>query len=353
LPDVPDGKFSKDAPFIQKKNQWGGQIQVNQAILAPGLWFAISAAYAGDDAAESSSENGRRQILFGAAQTYYGAASLKQAVTVQERQLAVTRDHERDAKVRYDAGTTPKVALLRAQIDRARSEQDLQRSRNNYASAKVALATIVGRSGDFDVAVPVEPQPPSQDLPTLEQAALHDRPDVSAAAAQTKVADRSRNGTYMQYLPTIGAFGKYIGSNVGGFSGQDWTWALGLALNWNIFDGGLREASIRENEAKVAEAEASQRSTEAKALQDVQQALLDYQSAQANKAKATEQLSLARENSKLIEVNYKAGAATYLEVADANSALLSAELGEVAETLNTQLAALRLEQAAGAFNPKG
>jgi outer membrane protein TolC len=325
---------------------------VNQAILAPGLWFAISAAYAGDDAAESSSENGRRQILFGAAQTYYGAASLKQAVTVQERQLAVTRQHERDAKVRYDAGTTPKVALLRAEIDRARAEQDLQRSRNNYASAKVALATIIGRSGDFDVAVPVEPQPPSQDLAALQQAALRDRPDVATAAALVKVADRSRNGTYMQYLPTVGAFGKYTGSNVGGFSGANWTWALGLGLNWNIFDGGLREANIRENEAKVAEAEASQRSAEAKALQDVQQALLDYQSAQANKAKATEQLSLARENAKLIEVNYKAGAATYLEVTDANSALLSAELGEVAETLNTQLAALRLEQAAGAFNPK-
>jgi outer membrane protein TolC len=315
---------------IQKRDQLNGQLQVTQAILAPSLWFAISNAYLGEEIAEIGTEAARREILFGAAQLYYGAAGLKQALEVQERQLAIQRDHERDAQVRYNAGTTPKVALLRAEIDRARAEQDLKRAQNAYASEQ---------------SVP-------QDASALEQAALRDRPDVQMSADSLKLAERVRNSSYAQYLPTLGAFGQYRWSNSGGFTGQSTSWAIGLALNWTLFDGGLREANLRENRAKVLEAEANRKNAEAKAVDEVKRTLLDLESAKANKAKAAEQVSLARENAKLVQVSYKAGASTYLEVSDANTALLSAELGQVAENLNAEVAAIRLLKAAGAFDPK-
>jgi len=53
-----------------------------------------------------------------------------------------------------------------------------------------------------------------------------------------------------------------------------------------------------------------------------------------------------------VEVGFKAGTSTYVEVADANAALMGAELGRVAETLNAQLSVLKLAKAAGAFNPQ-
>jgi outer membrane protein TolC len=334
-----------------ERQQLAAQLQVNQAIIAPAAWFAISSAYAGEQVAALGTEAARREILFGAAQLYYGAAGLKQALAVQERQLSIQRDHERDAQVRYRAGTTPKVALLRAEIDRARAEQDLKRAQNAYASAKLSLGTLIGRTGDFDVAVPPE-QAVSQDPSALEQGALRDRPDVKAAAESVRLAERLRNGNYAQYLPNLGAFAQYRWVDLASTSGISSSWAIGLALNWTLFDGGLREANLRENRAKVVEAEANRKNSEAKAVDEVKRTLLDLDSARANKAKAAEQVSLARENAKLVQVSYKAGAATYLEVADANAALLSAELGQVAENLNAEVAAIRLLKAAGAFNPK-
>ena len=321
-----------------------------QAIIAPAAWFGISSAYAGSEAAELGTEAARREILFGAAQLYYGAVSLKQALAVQERQLAIQRDHEKDAQVRYRAGTTPKVALLRAEIDRARAEQDLKRAQNAYASVKISLGTLIGRTGDFDVAVPPE-QALSRDAAALEEEALTERPDVKAAEASVKLAERMRDGSYAQYLPNLGAFAQHNWVNGASSSGTDTSWTVGLALTWTLFDGGLREATIRENSAKVVEAEANRKNAEAKAVDEVKRSSLDLESARANKAKAGEQVSLARENAKLVQVSYKAGAATYLEVADANTALLAAELGLVAETLNAEVAAIRLLKAAGAFNP--
>ena len=361
-PALPPGLPGGPTPFaivptavenilIQKQDQLAAQIQATQALFAPQAWFGIAAARAGERQATDSVESARRDVLFGVAQAYYGAAGQKQVVTIQERQLAIALDHERDAKVRYDAGSTPKVTLLRAQIDRARAEQDLKRAQNAYQSAKVSLATLLDRDrADFEVEIPPSPPLP-ENQEALRDEAPRLRPDVLAAQEQVTVAEDNRRGTFSRYLPTLGAFGRYQYANVTGFTGKTTSWAVGLALNWNILDGFLRESDLRENQARVREAEASREGAELRARDEVERARLDLDSAVANRQKAKEQLALARENQNLVNVNYKAGAATYLEVSDANLALLTAELSQVSESLNADLATLRLLKAAGQYDP--
>ncbi len=337
--------------YIQKRDQLGAQVEVRQAILAPALWPAIRNAYRGEKVASLTVENARREVLFGVTQAYYGAVGLKAALQVAERQLELTRQHEKDARVRYQAGTTPKVALLRAQIDRSKAEEDLKRSQNALSTAKLSLATLLDRSAaDFDVETPPEPQV-STDAAQLEKSAMEERPDVKAADVGVELAQGQRNGSWARYAPSVGAFASYRWANLKGFTGKETAWALGLALTWNIFDGGLREAELRENQARIVEAEAAKRSADARALQDVRRALLDLDSARANRAKAREVVDLARENQKLVEVNFKAGAATYIEVADATESLRQAELAQVAESLNADLAAIQVQKAAGLFKP--
>ena len=339
--------------LIQKQEQLTAQLQATQAILAPQAWYGIASARAGEDLAAETTEGTRRDILFAAAQAYYSAASQKQVVRVQERQLGIALDHEKDARIRYEAGTATKVTLLRAEIDRARAEQDLKRAQNGYVSSRVALATLIDREDvAFEVEVPAHPELPSADEQALEEAALRDRPDVRAAALQIAVSEKNHDGVVSRYFPSLGAFGRYQYSNAAGFSGVTSTWAVGLSLNLTLLDGLLRESDLRESDAKIREALASDASTRAKALEEVKQARLDFDSAVANREKAKEELSFAQENQRLVNVNYQAGAATYLEVSDANTALLQAELTEVSESLNADLAALRVLKAVGAFDPK-
>lgn len=333
---------------VQKRDQFGAQAQLNQTILAPSLIASIAASHAGVEVAELNVENARREVLFGAAQLYFGAAGLKQALSVQERLLEVQVAREKDAQVRFDAGAQPKVALLRAQIDRARAEQDVQRARNSYESARIALATLLDEPADFDVVVPEEPVLPAG-LEQLEQQALTDRPDVKAAFANVGLAERQRTAAWLKFLPNVGLSAVYRRANVGGFTGDPTSWAVTLGLNWTLLDGGLREAELREAGARVAEARASERAAQNRARDEVRRGLLELESTRANRVKAQEQLQLARENQRLVDASFKAGAATYLEVADANAALFAAETGAVGETLNASLAALRVLKAAGQF----
>jgi len=337
---------------LQKQDQVGAQVQATVALIAPSAWFGIAAANAGEKAAEQGTEAARREILFGVAQLYYGSVGGKFAVQITEKQLAIALDHEKDARVRFQAGTSPKVALLRAEIDRARAEQDLKAAQAGFDSARSGLATLLDRKDlDFDVAVPVEPIAP---VPTaeLEEEAVRQRPDVQAAATAVTIAERGRGSVWGRYLPSLGAFGRYQWANVGGFTGKQDSWAVGLALNWTILDGTLREAELSETAAKVAEADANHRNAQLKARDEVRRAKLELDAALANRAKAKETVDLARENQRLVDVNYRAGAATYLESTDANNQLLTAELANVTEDLKSRLAVLKLLKAAGRFDPR-
>jgi outer membrane protein TolC len=332
---------------VQPLVQTGGQVKLTQAVIAPQAIVLIQNAYKAEKTIDYNIQQARRDILFAVAQLYYGVAALQQLSAVQERQVVLTKERERDSRVRFEAGTGTKVGLLRAEIDRAQAEEDLKRAQIDFQRARLALATALDRPDDFDIVIPAAPPEPKGT--NLEQQALDLRPDVKAAAENLELAYGERMRLYMQYLPSIGVFGAYNYASTSTFNPNAFSWQVGVGLTWTILDGGLREASIREASAKIAEADALKRQVDLKAVTRVKEAQLDLQGAIANRAKARERTGLAQENARLVDVAYKAGAATYLESTDSVQTLRQAEVGLVAESLNVDLATLKLLNAVGAF----
>ncbi|HZI02840.1 MAG TPA: TolC family protein [Archangium sp.] len=337
--------------IIQPYDQFAAQAEVRQAIIAPALIPAIRNAGIAEDVAELNTDNARREILFAVAQAYFAAASYQEAIRASQFLLEVNKARESDTQKRFDVGTVTKVALLRAQLDRARAEQDLVRARNAFASSRLALATLIQRDSDFTLELPPVPQVPSENEDLVKQA-LEQRPDVAVARRNLDLALGRRQGVWFSYAPSVGFSGVYRLSNAAGFAARNDIWALTLSAQWTLWDGGLREINLREESARVAEATALQKQAEARAVEEVSRARLEYENARANLSKAEEALGLARETQRLTEISFKAGVATYLEVADANSALTGAEVGAISERLQTSLAALRLLRSTGAFEAK-
>jgi len=336
---------------LQKKTQLGAQASVSQAVFVPSLVAAIRNAYLAGDIAELSVEMARREVLFGVAQLYYSIVNIKELLGVQRQLLDNNRLHERDAQTRFDAGTAPRIQLVRAQIDRIRAEQDVANAERLLASLKISLGTLLDREGDFEVESPATPEVAENEA-DLTRAADADRIDLRIARDGETLAQRSHNAVWLKYLPNVVASAFYRYANVQGFTGRNDAWAVTLGASWSIFDGGARESDLRDTEAKAVEAEANRRNTEIKVRDEVKRTLMDLQTAHANRLKAEEQRRLARENMQLVTLNYDTGVATQIEVSDATTALAQAELGYVAEKMNSQIAALRLLKVAGAFNPK-
>ncbi len=335
----------------QKNGLLGAQVQATQVLLSPRLYFAIRGAKESQRAAVLSIENGRRQVLFGVARAYYGAAALKEALGVSERLLEISQRQEKDARVRYQAGAIAKVGLLRAQIDRARAEEDVKRAGAAYLSTKVALASLLARDTAFEVTSPPEPALPGQDLDGLVGQALQARPDVEAARIKVRAEEENRSAVRSRLLPDVQAFGKYQWANMRGLNGEHGAWYAGLQLQWTLFDGLRLQSDSREAEARIVEAKARSDGAVVEVRKEVTQALLDLESARANAQKSKEQRDLATENQRLVDVAYRAGTATAVEQADATAQLRNAEILVTTDALSVQLAALNVLNALGSFNP--
>ena len=87
----------------------------------------------------------RQQITSATTQTYDSLlASLRRDRDLSEAK-ALAQDFLRRAEVRYNAGTTPKLDLVRAQVELARAENDLIGNERDVANARAALNRLVGR----------------------------------------------------------------------------------------------------------------------------------------------------------------------------------------------------------------
>jgi outer membrane protein, multidrug efflux system len=335
--------LSQEELELQRRRQQGVQAEVQQAIFAPQALQAVRTAGRARELGEARVEAATQDVLFAVAQLYYGAASLREVVAVQERTLETWRRHETDAEQLVAHGAAPRLALLKARTDRARAEEDLIRSQNSCDAARQALATLLDRDADFDVARPAAPAAVEGD----PEAAAALRPEVRAALAGRALAESQESEVTARYLPTVGLTGQWRWASVTGFTGRHEGWAVTLGARWSLFDGGKREAERAEAGHRVAEAEAAAAQARTRARDEVRRAQLDLDSARAARRKAEEQARLAAEALAHAQAAYAQGAATYLEVSDATTATETAELARVTEELSAQLAALRLARAAG------
>lgn len=336
---------------IQPYNSWQGQAQINQALINPTLWPAINNAYISEDIAKLTNDNVQLQMLYSVARAYLGVVGLQEGLKVRQKLHEVSLAHEKDIQLRVEAGAEPRMTLLRIQQDRLLSAKEVTQAENALASAKLALATLL----DLDLTADFVAEKPngivaSNDVAELEKTALSQRPDILAAQRNVELANGLRQATIFAYLPSLGFNGVYRYNNVAGFVGSKDVWALTLGVTWNLFDGGLREAQLSEAASRIIEAQENLRLSQLKARQEVAQSLIDIQNAKSNFANAQERVKLARESQRLIDASFKAGGLTYLDLADADAQLTTAELNAVAEDIEVSLSVLSLLKAAGLFS---
>lgn len=351
---APDGSFGFNRFIeseIQPRDQWSAVAQLTMPLVVVPAWLGVANADDGLDQARLTLAQGRADLLFGTAQTYYAAVTAERLVEVARRQLEAAEQQEKVAKVRYDLGETTKVAFLSSGVDRAAAEGDVIRAENAAASAKLALRTLAGIEGPFHLAPAPEVAAPEGASEDLVHAALEGRKDLAAARTGADIASRAVKAAFWQFAPTLSATGQYRWTNVGGFTGEETSWLIGVTAAFTIFDGGGRLATVSAAKSQERQAEARREGLRRMIVEETERALLDLESARANERKARERAALARENAALAAVQFEAGTATYLDVTDANAASFAADVAAVTEAFNVSTAALRLSRAIGALAP--
>lgn len=334
---------------VQRQDQFGVLAQATMPLLVMPAYYGIAAANKAVEATHLQTTFARNELFLAISQAYYGAVASRRLIEVAYQQVQSNIEQERVARARYEVGEVPKVGWLRASVARSQAEQDLVRARNSFVSAKLALQALTGVTERFDVLPPEEVEVPEASVDALVRSGLENRKDLQASRSQVELADRALKAAWWQFAPVISSQGQLTWANVEGFTGSNVNWNVQLVASLNVFDGLRRYADLKDARSRLRQAEAARANLAREVIRDVKTSLLDLESARANLIQARSQAALASENADLVQAQYEAGVATYLDVTDALNARFGAEVAVVTEQLNVQVASLRLSRAIGRY----
>jgi outer membrane protein TolC len=339
--------------FIQRYNQLDAFLTVNVPLVDLASFQRIGAAQKGTDSAEQQVQATSLQVSAAVAQDYYQLVASQAVVEASLRALDVAQSSLRLAQTRFEAGkgAALDVDLARAEVER--QTQLLSAARLNVALAARALESATGVTPDLSAPAPLD-----DDLHTEATLDTFQRPDealpaVAAAAIARASSEQQATAARYSLIPSLSGSFLEHGTNASSFIGQAWSYSAIATLNWQLDFTSF--ATIHAQDAAAAAARAREERTRLQIRDAIHRswATVDTAIAQSRSARAQQQASTHA--SQLALARYEAGAATQLELLQAQRDALSADVARIQADANLANSRLQLRLASGVdpFAQKG
>jgi outer membrane protein TolC len=276
----------------------------------------------------------------------------------------------------------PKLTRLQAEVQLANTETELIQARARADDARDQLLFLLGLPVDQpvllrgDLAVPDDGLYRTAGLVDAVSIALDERPDVEQARLAVRLQEVQRSITRAAYFPTVSAFANigYNGtvpdnrtvvtqtgpfefetSENGIFSDAYWqpSVAVGVQLNWNLFDGFQTRRRVQQNTIAIQQAEIQLTQAEEAAKLEVAQALRELESARQRVSTQQQTVDTAELAYEFAFDRLREGVGTQLDVRQASDNLDQSSLLYLQAVYDYLVARSNLDRATGTITPVG
>jgi outer membrane protein TolC len=299
--------------------------------------------------AKLTAEDARDMVVLTVGNAYLLCIADSARIEAVNAELATSKVSLDQAVAAHDAGTSPKLDVLRAQVDYQNEQQSLISAKNNFEKDKLALARTIGLPLDqafrltdlapFVALNQVDPQA------AFEQA-LKTRKDLQAYAEQVKSDQDEKTSAWAYQLPVVSASGNYgdIGQTPGHSHGT--VTATGL-VSVPVLQIAKTKGQEQVADAQYEQARARLSDQIQQVNQDVRDSLLDIQAA-AKLVEATHSnVELANEALSEAQQRFHAGVSDNLPVSQAQSQTEQANDQYISALYQHNVAKLSLARALG------
>lgn len=313
----------------------------------------IEAARAAARAASLQLVDVRRLTAAAIAQQYIELRRTQARLALLDTSLELQQQTLEIVEARRTAGLSADLDVQRAAADLARTRAQRGLLQNARARARNALAVLLGRPPDAELAPPDrEPTIPSYasgPAVGLPAALLRNRPDVRAAE-QALVAATAGIGVEVADLwPTLRMPGALTTVLAG--AGPDVLGTLTADLALPLVDGGGRRADVRAAEARAQGAVARYEQAVLDSLEDVENALVAIQSFTERNAELERAVRASERAFDQLDALYREGLATFIDILDAQRQLIGSRESFVDSEAALASAVVQLYAAVGAPVP--
>ncbi|WP_419806427.1 TolC family protein [Terriglobus sp.] len=299
--------------------------------------------------AKLSAEDARNMVVLTVGNAYLLCIADASRITAEEAILAQTKVSLDQATAAHEAGTSPRLDVLRAQVDYQNAQQQLVQARNGLEKDKLALARAIGLPTEQQFRL-TDPVPYAEaDAVTPEQAfaqALANRKDLQGMAENVKGSELQKKAAVAEQYPTIDFTGDYGGLGTRFSNLHDTYTATGevnapiLQIAKNRGDKEVADATLQQQRARYSD-------QVQQVNQDVRDALLDIEAARQLVQTARSNVDLANEALSEAQQRFRAGVTDNLAVSEAQAQTQQANDQYISALYQHNVAKLSLARATG------
>lgn len=301
------------------------------------------------EAAKLTAQDARDLVVLTVGNAYLLCIADAARIEAVNAELATSKLSFDQADAAHQAGTSPRLDVLRAQVDYQNGQQNLIATTNQLEKDKLALARAIGLPLDqkfrLTDTVPFAVLE-SPDAAVAFEQAIKQRKDLASEAERVKAAEAGKKAARAEQLPTASFSGDF------GDLGTTPAHSHGTYTATGTVSAPLLQIAKTRGDELVAGAQADQaRATLADKVQgvnaDVRAAILDIQSTARLVDAAKSNADLAREALSEAQQRFKAGVADSLPVSQALSTSEHANDQYISALYQHNVAKLALARALG------
>ena len=296
-------------------------------------------------------------IVVAVSKAYYDVLATTQQVKVADENIRRIERSLQDAKFQYDAGVADKTDFKRATI-----------ALNNAKASKIANAEILKAKQEYlkslmgyPVDAPIDLLYDSAALeqsitaPADENPELNNRIEYQLITTQIKLQEANLKYNKWAYLPNVslnGAYNlNYLNNQFAKLYNVNYPASFAaITLGFPIFQGGKRKSAIDAAEWQLERTKLDLLSLKNSVNAAYSQAIATYKSTYTNYLALKENLDLAREVYDVIQLQYRNGIKTYLEVINAETDLRTATINYYTALYNVLASKVDVQKELGQFN---
>lgn len=329
---------------ITPLNQLDAVLQLDVPIIDLSSYHRYEAAKALARSASAQRGATTVDVSRSVARAYFQFLGASALVRSAEESINAADANRKNVEDRRSAGAATDLDHERALANAARAQQDLADAELGVALSARSLESLSG----------LAPQPaesfPEDDL-RMESAlegwlalASH-TPQGKAASHLREAAEQNRKAASRAILPTLSGSAQERLSNATGFAGEASTYSLQLILAWRL-DYGVR-SGVEAQEAALEAQQVRLERTERAALDAAFEAFQRVRAGIAKSHAARAQLRAASRAADLAAERYSIGAATQLDVTQAQREAFLAKASQIQADADLSYARAALRLAAG------
>lgn len=263
---------------------------------------------------------------------------------------------------KYQAGLSSLMAVQRAQARVARTRASIPSLETGARQAIHRLSVLLAQAPGAlmkKLSVPKAlPQVPARIPVGLPSTLVRRRPDIRRAERQLHAATADIGVAVSRLFPQFSITGQFGFKSTGFDQLTSWGsrfFGIGPSLTIPIFRGGQLRARVRIQKAQRKQALLHYRQTVLTALREVEDAIVAYRNVQQRRDALTQTVQTNRKALNMARDLYRSGLTGYLDVLDAQRALLKSEkaLAKSVQSVRTHLVALYKALGGGWSLPQG